>query len=316
MPTGPYHAGERTVQRRAGVEHIADRLTRSIGTSLPEAAKPFLEAQPQVFVGARAADGQVWAGVLPGEPGFVHALDARTIRIEALPAEHDPLRGGLTAQRVVGVGLLALEPPTRRRLRVNGTAEVCDGGLLVRTAQVYANCPKYIQRRAPAQAGRPGTPVAARGADRLGGDEIALIRRADTFVIATAALDGSADASHRGGSPGFVAVDGEQLAFGDYAGNSMFNTLGNLEVNPHAGLLFVEPGTGDVLQLSGRAAVDWDPQRAAEFPGAERVIDFVVHELVRSDRMVPPLGSLIERSPHNPPPPVVVSASNLTELKT
>jgi uncharacterized protein len=136
------------------------------------------------------------------------------------------------------------------------------------------------------------------------------LRRSDTFVIATAALDGSADASHRGGSPGFVVVDGDRhLAFGDYAGNSMFNTLGNLELDPRAGLVFVEPGTGDVLQLTGRAAVDGHPRRAADFPGAERVVDVVVHELVRAERAVPPLGAVIERSPHNPPAPSIPRAT-------
>jgi uncharacterized protein len=300
-----YHSGERAVQRRAGVEHIADRLTRSIGTALPDGALPFLEAQPQLFVGARAADGGLWAGVLAGEPGFVRALDSRTIRIDALPAVQDPLRGVLSGPRVP-VGLLALEPPTRRRLRVNGWAERRGGGLVVRAGQVYANCPKYIQRRAPAPAGRLPGPAPARHADRLDGGDVALIRRADSFVIATAELDRGADASHRGGSPGFVVVEGaRRLAFGDYAGNSMFNTLGNLELDPRAGLLFIAPGTGDVLQLSGRATVDWDPRRAAGFPGAERVIDFELDELVHRRRAVPPLGALVERSPHNPPAPPV-----------
>jgi uncharacterized protein len=299
----PYHAGERTVQQRVGVEHIANRLARSIGSSLPDAARPLLEAQSHVFVAARAGEQGVWAGVLAGDPGFTHALDPWTIRIDALPAEHDPLHGVLTRRRI-DVGLLVLEPRTRRRLRINGTAAPRDGGLVVRTAQVYANCPKYIQRRLAAPAARASAPPAARRADRLGADDIALVRRSDTFVIATAALDGSADASHRGGSPGFVVVDGDRrLAFGDYAGNSMFNTLGNLELDPRAGLVFVEPGTGDVLQLTGRAAVDWDPRRAASFPGAERVVDVVVHELVRAERAVPPLGAVIERSPHNPPAP-------------
>jgi hypothetical protein len=45
--------------------------------------------------------------------------------------------------------------------------------------------------------------------------------------------DGSADASHRGGSPGFVAVQDERrLSFPDYAGNTMFMTLGNIAANP------------------------------------------------------------------------------------
>ena len=256
-----------------------------------------------MFVAARAADERMWAGVLAGAPGFVYALDPSTVRIDALPADDDPLHEALTGLHG-DVGLLVLEARTRRRLRINGTAVPRSGGLVVRTAQVYANCPKYVQRRLAPPVARASARPAARRASRLGDDDIALIRRSDTFVVATAAPDGSADASHRGGSPGFVVVSGDRhLAFGDYRGNSMFNTLGNLELDPRAGLVFVEPDTGDVLQLSGRATVDWDPERAAGFPGAERVVDFVVQELVRTENAVPPLGALIERSPHNPPAP-------------
>lgn len=299
----PYHAGERTVQERVGVEHLANRLARGIGSSLPDAARPFLEAQSHVFVASRAAAQGVWAGVLSGDPGFTRALDRRTLRIEALPGKHDPLHDVLVGQRS-DVGLLVLDPRTRRRLRINGTAVTHGDGLIVRTAQVYANCPKYIQRRLAAPAARTSTTPTARRADRLGTEDIALVRGSDTFVVATAGPDGSADASHRGGSPGFVVVDGDRrLAFGDYPGNSMFNTLGNLELDPHVGLVFIEPGTGDVLQLSGRAAVDWDPRRAADFPGAERVVDVVVDRLVRAERAVPHLGAVVERSPHNPPAP-------------
>ena len=57
----------------------------------------------------------------------------------------------------------------------------------------------------------------------------ARIGAADTFFIASAHPEGGADASHRGGRPGFVRVTGQRsLAFPDYPGNNMFNTLGNL----------------------------------------------------------------------------------------
>jgi hypothetical protein len=49
-----------------------------------------------------------------------------------------------------------------------------------------------------------------------------------------------------------------RLAFPDYSGNRMFQTLGNLAVNPRAGLLFVDWETGSTLQLTGRAQIIWD----------------------------------------------------------
>jgi len=90
-----------------------------------------------------------------------------------------------------------------------------------------------------------------------------------------------ADASHRGGLPGFVRVESvNRLVFPDYRGNRMFNTLGNLELSPRAGLLFPDFTTGDALQLSGRAAVLWDDPRLAEFPGAERLVVFDIEKVV------------------------------------
>jgi hypothetical protein len=65
--------------------------------------------------------------------------------------------------------------------------------------------------------------------------------------------------SHRGGRPGFVGVHGDTLAIPDFSGNRFFNTLGNLLGDPRAGLLFVNFGTGDVLQLQGTATIDWHP---------------------------------------------------------
>ena len=235
-------------------------------------------------------------------PGFLATPDDRTVAIAALPPAGDPLARTLAAGPAPA-GLLAIEPQTRRRLRVNGTAELDAGGVRLRTEQVYGNCPKYIARRAVVAEGAPEAPApAAVRRDALSPADRARIARADTFFIATAAPGGGADASHRGGSPGFVAVhDERRLSFPDYAGNTMFMTLGNLEANPRAGLLFLDWERGDTLQLSGRATVDWSPERAAALPGAERVVDFEVEAVVFAPRALPLRWALQERSRFNPP---------------
>jgi hypothetical protein len=61
-----------------------------------------------------------------------------------------------------------------------------------------------------------------------------------------------------------------------------------------AGLLFIDPSTGDALQLTGYAHVDWTPQRACAFPGAERVVDFELRALVATADAQPPVGRLVE----------------------
>ncbi|XVU28271.1 pyridoxamine 5'-phosphate oxidase family protein [Actinoplanes sp. CA-054009] len=200
----------------------------------------------------------------------------------------------------VQVGMIAIEPGTRRRVRMNGAAHPAATGLRVELRQVYANCPKYIQkRRAMRASATPGEP---RHGVSLTAEERAFIGRADTFFIATADPDGNADASHRGGNPGFLSVlSPTHLRWPDYAGNSMFNTFGNLELNPRAGLLIPDWPTGTLLHLTGTAVVDWDPAHAAAVPGAERLVDFTVERVVRIDQSSSLRWTSPELSRFNPP---------------
>ncbi len=100
------------------------------------------------------------------------------------------------------------------------------------------------------------------------------------FFIASFHPVGGADASHRGGRPGFVRIENDgRIGFPDYPGNNMFNTLGNLAGHSRVGLLFVDFATGDLLQVAGRASL---PE------GPERRVEVLVHE-VRETRGGSPL---------------------------
>src|SRR3546814_11248696 len=89
----------------------------------------------------------------------------------------------------------------------------------------------------------------------------------------------------RGGRPGFVRVAAEDgttvLSAPDFLGNFYFNTFGNIALNPAAGLLFVDFDSGDVLMLSGEAAVIWDGPELAAFAGAARLMRFRLRESLR-----------------------------------
>jgi hypothetical protein len=80
----------------------------------------------------------------------------------------------------------------------------------------------------------------------------------------------------------------------------MFNTLGNIAANPRAGLLFIDFESGRTLQLSGRAAIDWDPARAASFTGAERVLDFMLDQVIDNSRGFALRYTLRDYSEFNP----------------
>ncbi|HVV73533.1 MAG TPA: pyridoxamine 5'-phosphate oxidase family protein, partial [Verrucomicrobiae bacterium] len=121
------------------------------------------------------------------------------------------------------------------------------------------------------------------------------------FFVATVNSEFGADASHRGGNPGFIHVlDERRIAFPDYAGNNMFQSLGNLQTDPRVGLLFLNFETGDTLQLTGKAEVHWDSFRFGVWPGAQRIVQVAVEHAVEIAHGFPLRFRLVEASPFNP----------------
>ncbi|MFI6145712.1 pyridoxamine 5'-phosphate oxidase family protein [Streptomyces sp. NPDC051109] len=252
-----YHQGSLAVQERVGVRELADHVGRSIGAGIKDVAAAFLELQPHLVVGAADGAGGVWASLLTGPPGFVRATGPHRMAVAGGVPAGDPLAEAL-ATAGTRVGTISLDPRTRRRMRLGGTLEVTARGFAVEAERVFANCPKYIQKRQPLELVAEGGGVLRRGGALTPAQERA-VRAADTFFVATTAGNG-VDASHRGGMPGFVEVlSPVELSWPDYAGNAMFLTLGNLAVDPRAGLLFPDWESGAVLQLSGTARTEYGP---------------------------------------------------------
>ncbi|MFF5924909.1 pyridoxamine 5'-phosphate oxidase family protein [Streptomyces hydrogenans] len=292
--TTAYHHGSLAVQARLGVQQAAAHIAPSINPGIRPVAAAFLEAQPMLVLGAAAPDGRVWASLLTGEPGFARATGPHTVSVAGGPAPHDPLAEALAA--ATAVGTIALDPRTRRRMRLNGTARPSARGLLIEAEQVFANCPKYLQKRElyGSDPAGPGT-AAPRTGDALTEAQLAAVRAADTFFVATTGPDG-ADASHRGGNPGFVHAEGpRELLWRDYPGNAMFLTLGNLETDGRAGLLFLDWESGTTLQLSGQAKTVYHLE--------ERFVRFRVDSVVETPAASPLRWSAPAYSPANPTTP-------------
>ncbi|SFQ16979.1 pyridoxamine 5'-phosphate oxidase family protein [Variovorax sp. 770b2] len=311
MIAAPFHAGERALQAQAGSrEQMAVAGPRVIRDYMPDQHREFFAQLPFVVVGSLDATLQPWASVLAAPAGFAHSPDAAHLRIDALPAAGDPLAGQLAEG--APLGLLGIEPHTRRRNRMNGTVESLDAtGFMLQVQQSFGNCPRYIQAREPVFMPTRTGNASVQWLDALDLDAQRLIGSADTLFIATAYPDEAAagdeadarshgvDVSHRGGRPGFVRVDeGGVLTVPDFNGNRFFNTLGNLLAHPRAGLLFIDYDNGELLHVAATAEIVLDGPELAEFEGAERLLRLHVEHALRRPAALPLRWGDAQLSPH------------------
>jgi len=278
-PYGSYHEGELVAQARAGVGSdglAADSMYHAV---MPTGVQRFLTAQQLAVFSTRDGEDRVWASMRSGPPGFLRPLDEGTLEIGGYSDPSDPLLANLAAH--AEAGMIVINLAARQRIRLNGTATACpDGRIVLSARQVYGNCPQYIQVRAVI-GDREVSPAPVRYGKELDEQQRRAIEHADTLFIATAHLQSGADASHRGGRPGFVCVESDaRLLFPDYRGNNMFNTVGNIVSNSRTGLLFPDFQSGRALQLSGRARILWDDPRMKQFEGAQRLVEFDIERVI------------------------------------
>ncbi len=284
-----WHEGERAAQARTGVAaRLAEVGPRVLRDHMPDQHREFFAELPFLLAGMVDAEGQPHAGMFAAAPGFAWSPDPRLLRVDARPLPHDPLVP-LVAPGAP-IGLLGIQPHTRRRNRMNGWIAWADaGGMGVEVGQSFGNCPKYIVPR-EARRRSPVVPATVEMAAGLDAGARRLITAADTFFIASAhpmarqAKDPAqgVDVSHRGGPAGFVQLEhGETLVVPDFVGNSFFNTLGNLALEPRCGLLFLDFATGERLHLTARAELQWAGPELAQRPGALRLLRLQVTSLRR-----------------------------------
>ncbi len=291
----PFHAGELAIQARLGAQERMDKQGRRvIREYLPEQHRQFFAQLPYVIAGSVDISGYTWASILVGEPGFLSSPDEHTLQVMAKPLYSDPL--ATTLADGIDIGLLGIELHTRRRNRMNGTVTaISDDGFQVRVGQSFGNCPQYIQARMfRLDEYDETTPKSVHALSKFTEAERDLITASDTFFIATAYQDKSAgaakgvDVSHRGGKPGFVRIDDDfTLTIPDFAGNCHFNTFGNLELNPRAGLLFVDFDQGNLLYLTGTAEVIWSGDEISNYTNAERLLRFHLQHGYRVEGSLP-----------------------------
>lgn len=300
-----FHEGELAVQERAGATAQGRNSGRMISDSIIPGAIKFVKSQPMLVIGSVDQDGRLWTSILIGRSGFM-AAEPRMVDVdltETMRVSSDPLWDNLDQN--AQVGLLVIDLRSRARLRVNGRSEFQSSDQLrIHVEQAYPNCPQYIQRRnyRPAISSSDFPERPASTGTVLTDEQESWVTGADTFFVSSQHPNHGVDANHRGGNPGFIQVlSPSRLRIPDYAGNGMFNTLGNFKVNPRAGLVIPDFEHGRTLQLTGRPEVVWDADDPAnETGGTQRYWEFEVERWAQLDESLSGSTEFLDYSPHNP----------------
>ncbi len=276
-----FHEGEAQVQASAGVD------TAAYDQAVDEAFQPAFSASEVEFVGDRTfsvaasidADRRPWASPLVGRSGeLFRVVDETNVRIAPNRIDGDPLFDNVAATAKMGV--LYFDPSRRRRAKSLGRGTIeSDGTISYQMHRNFGICPKYIFKRdhdAETPTDQPGDP-SPRVASQLGEADRRQLTQTDTAFLASHSEMNGADATHRGGPAGFVTVvDNTTLELPDYAGNGMFQTLGNLLLDNRIGFLTIDFESGRVVQVTGHG--ETGPADAAN-PYSERTLRIAIDQV-------------------------------------
>lgn len=282
-----FHRGELEVQLRSGEESIAKQNAPLISETIVGWAKSFLEKQFMVVLSTIDIDRAVWASIIYGQPGFVHAEDNKIVSIDIGINDRDlsdPFWTNILHDK--HVGMLFIELGSRRRYRINGQIHTNSSvGLRITVSEAYPNCPRYIQRRHLKSMDNFSPEFGILTGNVINKEITSLISTTDTLFVGSVNDEAGADVSHRGGANGFVQIiNSHTLRIPDFNGNSLFNTLGNFEINPNAGICIPDFEGQRILQLTGHAKILWDqddPQNLSG--GTKRFWQFEIDQWILRD---------------------------------
>ena len=278
-----FHEGEIAVQSQIGVRDEAENISNLfIHNFMQPKAQEFVSQRRLAIASTIDKQGRSWASLLTGQPNFIEVISKTEVAITPYCLTGDSLYENLAHNQ--NLGLLTIDFAKRRRLRLNGIAKLQSTGKInLQTQQVFFNCPKYITKRDFELTIKEHIISERSLSHTLNRHQQDWISQADTFFIASYHCEKGSDASHRGGKPGFIRIIApNQLIFPDYKGNNLFQTFGNLTVNSHAGLLFLNFDQGHTLQLTGTAQILWQTELLAEFPDAKRLVKFEIEEIMET----------------------------------
>ncbi len=331
----PWNGGEEMMHRLLRVPP-QDNPTSAMLT--PQAAFMFQRA-PLLAFGTLDAQARPWATIWGGEPGFSEPLGGGFIGTRTLvDGQNDPVvqalvgdgeKGEMTQAKDGGklVAGLAIDLMTRKRVKIAGrmiagTTQDVDVEvkseedrkqtqiqLVTKIEQSLGNCPKYLNQYEI----RPAlvNPNLISQSPALCEEGKALISKSDMFFLSTTTED-DMDVNHRGGPPGFVRIVSPSIiAYPEYSGNRLYQSLGNLMLNPSIGITFPDYTTGNVLYITGTTEILAGTDAAALLPGSNLAVKITISECRFVATSLPFRGVKKIQSPYNPPVRTLASEGNI-----
>ncbi|KAI6765480.1 hypothetical protein HG530_006550 [Fusarium avenaceum] len=289
----PWHQGEIAVHDLLKVPTNGNPTA----TGFPIRYEERLLQSPIVAVGTLDDQGRPWTTIWGGQRGFAQRTAEDVITLNsAVDMSSDPVfealwagqpRGGAIKGRGRPMSGLTVDLETRDRIKIVSSRMIAgsvEDGKVQITMHVtgsLGNCPKYISKKEISPASVEKARCTSRGLP-LSAEALEHLDQADMFFHSTTNGE-NMDTNIRGGLPG------------------LYQSLGNLYLNPAMGVVVPNYDTGDVLYLTGTTSILTGDQASSIIARTNLAvkIDVIDARFVKSG--LPFRGRFIDYSPYNPP---------------
>ena len=324
-----WHEGEQKIKDAMHAPHL-DNPT--VPTLSPQLAN-HLQIAPLISLGTLDSEGRPWTTLWGnGDKGFARPLGDSIVGIRTpVTGQYDPVVEELVGKEATGqivreegkgrmVAGLTIDLETRKRVKMYGRMiagalstrddevtgheeHIAEVQLVLKIEQSLGNCPKYLNKKeiVPALA----RPELISDSPKLPQRALDCIAKADLFFMSTSQYNHDMDTNHRGGPPGFIRVlsndeSGAVICYPEYSGNRLYQSLGNMMVNPLAGVCVPDFETGDMLYFTGRTNIYVGKEAADLMPRSNLAVKFTVTSARFVANALPFRGRGGQLSPYNP----------------
>lgn len=324
----PWHEGELAMAKAMHVPSMDNPTFPDLSPQLANHA----QIAPLIAIGTLDKQGRPWTTLWGGEKGISQPVAQGILGIRSqVVRQYDPVveelvgkEGDGTVVRAEGLGRmvsgLTIDLETRKRTKFYGRMiagalsmredeatdsqqHIAEVQLVLKIEQSLGNCPKYLNKKHIELA--ESSPELVSDSPHLPQPALDLLSKADLFFLSSANNDQDMDTNHRGGPAGFVRVvsndsTGAVLCYPEYSGNRLYQTLGNLKVNPVVGICVPDFFTGDMLYLTGTTEILIGTDAAKVLPRSNLAVKITITAARFVATALHFRGVPGESSPYNP----------------